>query len=421
MQTPSDNRREVEYDRHESSGPDNASQGKSGRSKNTGGFSAGDHEIVRQLTESELQQPHWIQIGALRALRSGMQQIQKALSDDNVGMQFFEYGDAEIQLPVMLDRRFPNGAEWFELTLNHVSQIAYKTAGELTKAMTEYAQWFSSTKSLLTLTQDAMRMVIGDEVNRFPSALRSIELLQMSIAEQEFARQDIFSPVHISGFVTATPPSDPSLQYWRESMRRLPPWKSVVTLDDLDIKVSIFATIESLIFDRNSEEGYFPMRLALTLPRQRLTDLGKWNPHALRHLWNGLQNQLETQIKTVAATPANPSASSGQNIEPRWDKARYELYLGPHLVKSYRQNASSQFHILAAFQEEGWPSSISDPLTPISKQELHQKNRLRETVRGLNKNHLTKGLLRFRTDQRGQGVTVSIIEPNHQTPDKRSP
>ncbi len=54
-----------------------------------------------------------------------------------------------------------------------------------------------------------------------------------------------------------------------------------------------------------------------------------------------------------------------------------------------------------AFQEEGWPVRIDDPLPPVSESE--PKQRLRETIRSLNRNQKER-LVRFKGDGTGEGV-----------------
>ncbi len=77
---------------------------------------------------------------------------------------------------------------------------------------------------------------------------------------------------------------------------------------------------------------------------------------------------------------------------PSWDSSRRELLFGGKTCKRYRTRAVNQEKVLAAFEEEGWPSRIDDPVPP---------GRLKETVRQLNK-HLQH--IRFESDGTGVGV-----------------
>ena len=66
---------------------------------------------------------------------------------------------------------------------------------------------------------------------------------------------------------------------------------------------------------------------------------------------------------------------------PKWDRARKELRLGDLVIKQFRWSAVNQEAILMAFEEEGWPPRIVDPLP--GKQDQDPKQRLHDTVKGL--------------------------------------
>jgi len=85
---------------------------------------------------------------------------------------------------------------------------------------------------------------------------------------------------------------------------------------------------------------------------------------------------------------------------PVWDGHRRELNWGSLVVKRFRQPARNQEAILAAFQEEGWPSRIDDPLS--GKRGWDAQERLRGAVKKLNRQQTR--LLRFLSDGAGQGV-----------------
>ncbi len=94
------------------------------------------------------------------------------------------------------------------------------------------------------------------------------------------------------------------------------------------------------------------------------------------------------------------SVASPQPV-PRWDMLRRELSVDGQVVKRFRVPAPNQIAVLAAFEEEGWPSRVFDPLHPQEDQE--PKQRLRETIRALNQ-HQRPPMLRFFADGTGQGV-----------------
>ena len=68
---------------------------------------------------------------------------------------------------------------------------------------------------------------------------------------------------------------------------------------------------------------------------------------------------------------------------PTWIAAVRELRAGQTLVKRFRLKAPAQEVVLAAFEEDGWPQRIDDPLAPQPFSE--SKRRLRSTVQSLNR------------------------------------
>jgi hypothetical protein len=95
-----------------------------------------------------------------------------------------------------------------------------------------------------------------------------------------------------------------------------------------------------------------------------------------------------------------------ENALPRWDRDERVLYLGRQIVKQYRVPSPNQQAILSAFQEEGWPRFIHDPLVPMAG--LAPKQRLRDTTRCLNANQKVR-LIRFRGDGTGERVCWELV------------
>ncbi len=86
---------------------------------------------------------------------------------------------------------------------------------------------------------------------------------------------------------------------------------------------------------------------------------------------------------------------------PHWDAALRVLYVGSRVIKRYRVPSPTQEAILVAFEEEGWPQRIDDPLPPQPGQDA--KCRLHDAIKRLNRHH-QHGLLRFFGDGTGEGV-----------------
>jgi hypothetical protein len=94
-------------------------------------------------------------------------------------------------------------------------------------------------------------------------------------------------------------------------------------------------------------------------------------------------------------------------IRPFWDSNRRELRLGSQVVKRFKWPAMNQELIVLAFEEEGWPRRIDDPL-PLDPN-IDPKRRLHDTIKCLNRHQLIP-LIKFRGDGTGQGVLVEIVD-----------
>ena len=76
------------------------------------------------------------------------------------------------------------------------------------------------------------------------------------------------------------------------------------------------------------------------------------------------------------------------------------LYVGEDVVKRYRVPSPTQEAVLDAFEEEGWPDRIDDPLRPDPDQD--GKRHLHDTIRRLNRNR--RAAIHFSGDGTGTGV-----------------
>lgn len=104
---------------------------------------------------------------------------------------------------------------------------------------------------------------------------------------------------------------------------------------------------------------------------------------------------------------------------PHWDLERRELTVGGVLVKQFKLPAPNQEAILSAFEEDGWPPRIDDPVPPRANQD--PKRRLNETITSLNRKQQNR-LVRFLGDGSGQGIRWELqsarseIRENEQEP-----
>jgi hypothetical protein len=93
-----------------------------------------------------------------------------------------------------------------------------------------------------------------------------------------------------------------------------------------------------------------------------------------------------------------PSASL---LLPSWRAGKRELWYGDVLVKRMRRAAPNQQLVLAAFEEEGWPARIDDPL-PRDYEHV-PAIRLHNTVNRLN-SHMQTAAIRFGGDGTASGI-----------------
>jgi hypothetical protein len=112
--------------------------------------------------------------------------------------------------------------------------------------------------------------------------------------------------------------------------------------------------------------------------------------------------------------PAKPvpveAAQRGQpesSLRPQWDSELRQLYWGGILVKHFRVPAHNQELILEAFEEEGWPRHIDDPLPQAHG--IDPKVRLRYALKGLNRNQVNNVLL-FEGDGRARGIVWQRLQ-----------
>jgi hypothetical protein len=95
------------------------------------------------------------------------------------------------------------------------------------------------------------------------------------------------------------------------------------------------------------------------------------------------------------------SSDDRVNENPRWDAAGRTLWLEAKLVKRFGVPAANQELILAAFEEEGWPSGIDDPLPPVA--DIDPKHRLQGVIFRLNGCQKQR-LIRFMGNGDGLGI-----------------
>ena len=111
-------------------------------------------------------------------------------------------------------------------------------------------------------------------------------------------------------------------------------------------------------------------------------------------------------VSTLTAAADGQSTSSfdsdGSVPKPHWDAEARELRFNGIVIKRYKWQAMNQEIVLHAFEEEGWPQRIDDPLPPQPEQD--PKRRLCDTIKCLNRKQANQ-LIRFHGDGTGEGVS----------------
>ncbi len=125
---------------------------------------------------------------------------------------------------------------------------------------------------------------------------------------------------------------------------------------------------------------------------------------------SGHGEPLEVGGREAAQSLRQDRLSSGHDsaLIPCWDGQLRELRCGGRLVRRFRMRSPNQETVLSAFQEEGWPHRIDDPLPPRPGQS--SKRRLHDTIKSLNR-HQENRLLCFVGDGTGQGIRWKLHEP----------
>jgi len=112
--------------------------------------------------------------------------------------------------------------------------------------------------------------------------------------------------------------------------------------------------------------------------------------------------------RLVLAKIERHSENLGMNpsdFRPHWDAEKRKLTLGGRLVKHFRTPANCQELILAAFEEEGWPVRVDDPLPQVDNREPTE--RLHDAVRRLNGKQ-QEVRINFLRDGKGQGICWEV-------------
>ncbi len=106
--------------------------------------------------------------------------------------------------------------------------------------------------------------------------------------------------------------------------------------------------------------------------------------------------------------PSTNGISLSEPVRPAWDSERRLLRFNGMPVKHFKWTAQNQEAILTAFEEEGWPPRIDDPLPPHDEQD--SKRRLSDTIKCLNRKQ-DNSIIHFRGDGTGEGIIWEVVDP----------
>ncbi len=122
-----------------------------------------------------------------------------------------------------------------------------------------------------------------------------------------------------------------------------------------------------------------------------------------RSLKASSEDAIAVEPATNGNHQAHPSWEPPRKLDttPQWDVDSRTLKINEVIVKRFKWPALNQEAVLCAFQEEGWPTRIDDPLPPQPEQ--NPKRRLADTIKCLNRKRVTQ-LIHFRGDGTGEGV-----------------
>jgi hypothetical protein len=119
---------------------------------------------------------------------------------------------------------------------------------------------------------------------------------------------------------------------------------------------------------------------------------------------------MPTIVPLSRRSKASTSASAHERPpdvprKPRWDRTARKLWLGSCLVKEFPRPSVCQVLILEAFEEQGWPEAVDDPLP--HDPDIDPKRRLHDTIKRLNR-HQRWPALSFHGNGNGEGVVCRL-------------
>jgi hypothetical protein len=199
---------------------------------------------------------------------------------------------------------------------------------------------------------------------------------------------------------------------------RVDPWQLAVELPELLAKGASLVDIRWLILrglaeharevtlEGEPERSFRPLAVT-SFPTDTCLVLSAEGAQMLRAALRARQEPAACPACSTPLTNGVAPTAAHVRATPEWDEGRRELRCQGIVIKRYRVPAPNQESILALFQSSAWPDYVLDPL-PRSG-EVEPKQRLHETIKSLNRNHL-RPLIKFHANGHGCQIHWSVIE-----------
>ena len=196
--------------------------------------------------------------------------------------------------------------------------------------------------------------------------------------------------------------------YDRARQLRVSAWDYAVALRDLHTAGLSDAELRLLVRIGCLEQAItMPRRAGKRLPF-RLGERGRATERSCFVLTEAGADLARHTLLPQLNNPPKGRRSRQRALKPHWEAEARKLWVGGQLVKRFRMRAANQEMILAAFQEQGWPSWTDDPLPHAPG--IDPKVRLHDTIKALNR-HQKPYLIHFKGDGTGTRVGWELRPP----------
>jgi hypothetical protein len=116
-----------------------------------------------------------------------------------------------------------------------------------------------------------------------------------------------------------------------------------------------------------------------------------------------LAKELAQAVEDYRRT--TPRLRIPKNAKPIFDADLGQLWVGDLLIKEFKEPAENQRLVLKSFQELGFRHRIDDPLCKKPGEPTWKRQRRRrDTIAGLNDDHVNPGIIYFKADGTGDGI-----------------